>query len=158
MQGEKLGALQKQIMAEVVETPLMQRLGLRDGDLHGAAVAATLALRSGDLQKALKDFAYLVVLDPTNADFHAGLAEAALSLDEFFIALQSASVVVAAKPTSPDGYFLSARACLGMGEMGLALEDLAETERWAQKAGKPAITDAVQKLKAIIQEMEAAAP
>lgn len=156
MQGERLVALQKQILAEVVETPLMQRLGLKDGDLHGAAVAATFALQTGDFQKALKDFAYLVVLDPINPDFHAGLAEAALGLEEFSIALQSASVVVASKPTSPDGYFLSARACLGMGEFALALEDVAESERWAQTAGKPAILDAVQKLKAVIRDLEAA--
>lgn len=155
MQGERLVALQKQILAEVVETPLMHRLGLKDGDLHGAAVAATSALHSGDFQKAIKDFAYLVVLDPINPDFHAGLAEAALSLEEFTIALQSASVVVASKPTSPDGYFLSARACLGMGEFALALDDIAETERLAQTAGKSAILEATQKLKTVIRELEA---
>lgn len=154
MQGEHLAALQKQIMADLVETPLMHRLGLKDGDLYGAAVAATQALHAGDFQKALKDFAYLVILDPTNGDFHAGLAEAAIGIDEFDIALQSASVVVASKPASPDGYYLSARACMGMGEIGLALEDLDEAERHAQAAGRPAILEAAQKLKVILRDME----
>jgi hypothetical protein len=66
------------------------------------------------------------------------------------MALQSASVVVATRPTAPEGYFLSARACLGMEEPALALEDLAETERWAIKAGKPVYVAAAQKLRVLL--------
>ncbi|PLL11180.1 hypothetical protein C0V75_18035 [Tabrizicola sp. TH137] len=157
MKGEHFIALQRQILAEVVEQPLMQRMGLKDGDLYGAAVAATASLRSGDFDKALNAFAHLLLLDPVNPDFHAGLAEAALGVNDYAIALQSASVVVAANPSAPDGYFLSARACIGLKEPALALEDLAEAERLALKSGAAAIIDATRKLRALIRDAEPAA-
>lgn len=150
MQGKLTAAFQQQVKELMVDTPLLQRLGLQRNDLHGAAKAADAALQSGNLEQAFKSYAHLVMLDPTNADFHAGLAEVALDLGHFAMALQSASVVVATRPTAPEGYFLSARACIGMDEPTLALEDLAETERWAVKAGKPAYTAAAQKLRVMV--------
>lgn len=157
MKGEHIVALQQRVKAEIVETPLIQRLGLKDGDLYGAALAATNALQAGEVERALNSFAHLLLLDPTNPEFHAGFAEAALAMNEHAMALQSASVVVASRPNSPDGYFLSARACIGLGEPALALEDLAETEIWAQKAGKPGLVEAARKLRALIGEVRPAA-
>lgn len=150
MQGTLTAAFQKQIMETLVETPLYKRLGLQRNDLAGAARAADSALHGGNAEEAFRGFAHLVMLDPTNADYHAGLAEAALDLGNFDMALQSASVVVATRPTAPEGYFLSARACIGMEEPALALEDLAETERWAVKAGKPVYAAAAQKLRVLV--------
>jgi predicted Zn-dependent protease len=142
--------LQDQIKGDYLDNPPVKRLGLQPGDLYGAANAATAALHSGDRDTAFRAFAHLVLLDPANADFHAGLAEAALAMEGYELALQSASVVVASRPDAPDGYYLSARACLGMGEHGLALEDLAEVERHATKPGQQSFLAAAQKMRVAI--------
>ncbi len=145
-----VAAFQKRIRDEIVEKPLIERLGLKPGDLNGAANGAFAAMQAGDHASAFQGFAHLVMVDPTNADFHAGLAEAALELGHHALALQSASVIVATRGGEPEGYFLSARACLGLGEPALALEDLAQTEAMAQRAGKPAYAAAAQRMRSLI--------
>lgn len=155
MQGSLTATFQQEIKAALVDTPFHERLGLRREDLHGAALAADAAARSGNLDEAFRSFAHLVMLDPTNPDYHAGLAEVSLDLGNFAMALQSASVMVAARPTAPEGYFLSARACIGLEEPALALEDLAETERWAAQAGKSAYAAAAQRLRALLDGAKA---
>lgn len=143
-------ALQDQIKGDYLDNPPVRRLGLEPGDLYGAASAATAALQAGDRDTAFRLFAHLVLLDPANADFHAGLAEAALAMEGYELALQSASVVVATRPDAPDGYFLSARACMGLGEHDLALEDLADVERHATKPAQQPFVAAAQKMRLAI--------
>ena len=150
MQGKMVAAFQQRVRAEVVDKPLIERLGLKAGDLDGAAHGAFVAMQAGDLESAFKGFANLVLVDPTNAGYHAGLAEVALELGHHALALQSASVIVATRGAEPEGYFLSARACLGLGEPALALEDLTQTEAMARRSGKPAYAAAAQKLRALI--------
>lgn len=149
--GKLTAELTEQVRQQLVAVPLRDRLGLQDGDLFGAASAATEALRAGDLEAALKGFAHLVILDPMNADFHAGLAEAALALGHNELALQSASVIVAQRPASGEGYFLSARACFGLGETALALEDLLAAEAMARKSGQSAHVVAAQRMRAVVE-------
>lgn len=150
MQSKLTAALRADVKAELVDKSLAGRLGLAEADLYGAVQAAAEALQAGDLDRAFRGFAYLVVLDPTNPTYHIGLANVALGLEQFAIALQSASVVVASRPRSAEGYHLSARACLGMGEPALALEDLAEVERLAQEAGQAEWAVAAQKLRVLV--------
>lgn len=150
MPGSLTAQFQAEIKQALIDTPLFERLRLKRDDLHGAVRSAEASVQSGNLEAAFKSYAYLVMLDPTNADHHCGLAEVALDLGRFEMALQSASVVVAMRPASPEGYFLSARACIGMEEPALAREDLDETERWAAKSGKTAYAAAAHRLRLLV--------
>ena len=150
MPGSYTAEFQGEIKNALIDAPFGQRLGLSRNDLHGAVRSAEAAVQAGNLDEAFRNYAYLVMLDPTNAHYHCGLAEVALDTGRFEMALQSASVVVATRPSEPEGYFLSARACIGMAEPALGLDDLAETERWAAKAGKPAYYAAAQRLRVLV--------
>lgn len=157
MSASLIKDLQTQIKGDYLDNPPVQRLGLEPGDLFGAASAATAALHAGDKDTAFRSFAYLVLIDPANPDYHAGLAEAALAMEGYELALQSASIVVASRPASPDGYYLSARACIGLGEYGLALEDLAEMERHATGQGQQGFLAAAQRMRVAIAGHQAQA-
>ncbi len=145
-----MAALQAEVMELLVERPVVEKLGLKREDLYGAALASAEALQAGDHERAFNGFCHLVMLDPMNPAYHHGLAEVALELGHYPLALQSASVIVASTPRRPEGYFLSARACLGLGEPELALEDLGQVETLGREVGQPALVAAAQKLRVLI--------
>ncbi|WP_163850639.1 hypothetical protein [Pseudooceanicola aestuarii] len=122
-------------LTDLALNPIRDRLGLKDGDLKGAALAGKRALDQGQALEALNIFRTLVLLDPLAIDPQIGLAEAALAGGLNELAMQCASVVVAQAPRRAEGYLLSGRAAMAMGETDVAQEDLAEAQRHAEEAG-----------------------
>lgn len=136
------------IATELVENPLLARLGLEPSDLYGPMMQARNELLAGNAEGAFQKFARLVLVDPMNVEFQLGMGEAALALELPEIAMQSAALIITEAPDRPEGFLLSGRACLAMGEPALALEDLADAESRAQTAGNEAMARAVSQLAA----------
>ena len=110
----------------LVEQPIIDRLGLSEAHFHGVYTAAMERLASGDVDSAFRDLANLVLMAPMSMQFQLGLAQAALRAEVPELALQAAAAVIALAPNRPEGYLLSGQACLAMNERALAREDLAD--------------------------------
>jgi len=141
----------------LVEPTLADRLGLQRGDLDGAARGARADLMAGRSGEAMGKFARLVLIDPTNAAFHIGLAEASLAEGHGELAMQAAATVIVDRPDHPDGYLLSARAALALGDLAAAAEDLADADRFAQARGDSGALAAVRRLRAVLARKSGAA-
>jgi predicted Zn-dependent protease len=115
-----------EIQRNLVDNPLIERLGLSEEHFAPIYDRAMERLAAGDIEAAFRDMANLVLLSPTSVQFQLGLAQVALRADLPELAMQAAAVIVAQAPDRPEGFLLSGQACLAMGEPGLAREDLAD--------------------------------
>lgn len=133
----------------LAEGSILQRMGLQSGDLDPLGQIARNDLVAGNVDAALGGFARLVMVEPANADYQIGLAEAALAAGHAELAMHSAAVVIAERPRSPVGYFLSGRAALAMGEIEVAIEDLVDAARLAEATGDRSLASSAQQLIAL---------
>ncbi|WP_181705334.1 hypothetical protein [Chthonobacter rhizosphaerae] len=132
----------------IVDGGFGKMLGLEHAHLMiGLEIAIGLRMR-GALAEALRMHATLVLAAPTDVELQIGLAECALMVEAYEIALQAASVVVAVAPSDPRGYLLSGRACLGLDALEEAREDLADAVRFASAAGRADILAEARRLSA----------
>ncbi len=113
-------------MDELVDNPVIDRLGLKEEHFYGAVVQANDKLSKGDVEGAFQDYCKLVLISPESTTFQLGLAQTAIATGMLDLGLQAASAVVMMQPDKPEGYFQSGRACFMMKEFGLAAEDLKE--------------------------------
>ncbi len=123
-----------------------EALGLQPNDLRLGLDVAKNQLERGRPAEALKSYAMLVLCEPTNVDFQVGLANCALRLEEFHLALQAASAVVAMRPRDPRGYLLSGRACIGLSAPAEAREDLTDALAFAKAAGDATLAAEAERL------------
>lgn len=121
-------------------------LGLQPNDLRLGLDIAKSQLERGRPAEALKSYAMLVLCEPTNVDFQVGLANCALRIEEYHLALQAASAVVALRPRDPRGYLLSGRACIGLSAPAEAREDLTDAVTFAKAAGDDALAAEAERL------------
>ncbi len=121
-------------------------IGLTRDDLQVGLDVAKSHLRRGALADALKVYAAMVLCWPNEVDLQIGLANCALQLEEFHLALQAASVAVALAPRHPRGYYLSGRACLGLGLAAEAVEDLEDAVSFGREARDALVVEEARRL------------
>ncbi len=136
----------QQLNDALLSGALSKELGLGERELGLALGVANLKLRSGNPSKALQMYAMLVLCKPTNVDFQCALANCALQLQEYEVALQAASAVVAMAPADCRGYYFSGAACLGLGQFGDAKEDIVDAITFAENSPHQDIHAACLKL------------
>ncbi|MEL6840622.1 MAG: pathogenicity island protein [Pseudomonadota bacterium] len=130
----------------VLNGALAKELKLGDGELDVALAMANAQLKSGNLQKAMGTYAMLVLCRPLSVEYQCGLANCALQMQEYEIALQAASAVIGLAPRDCRGYYFSGAACLGLGHLNEAREDIADALRFAEDTQHHAFQEASQKL------------
>lgn len=108
---------------------LREQLGLDVDHLLPGLDIATARLRRRDGEDALRICAALVLCDPSEPRFHAGLATCALEIGVHAVALRAASAVIALTPASPLGYHLSGHAYAGLQDYDNAIADFTEALR-----------------------------
>ena len=114
------------VQQEMVEEPIMARLGLAEDHFHGVMVGASRKLAAGKPMEALQDYSNLVLISPLSVEFQIGLADSASQAGFPELAMQAAAFVIQNAPDRPEGYLLSGKACLAMGEPELAKEDFSD--------------------------------
>ncbi len=115
----------------VLHAAVSKELGLEPKDLEIGLEVARNKLNSGAPEEALRLYGALVLCDPVNVQFQIGLANCAIHVHEYHLALQAASVVIALDTQNPIGYFLSGSACMFLGHLDEAVEDLTDAARHA---------------------------
>lgn len=120
--------------AALLNGHIRDALGLASEDLAIGLEVARNLLQRGATAEALRVYAGLILCEPTNPTFQAGLANCALVAEEYHLALQAASAVIALAPRDPRGYLISGRACLGLGAFGEAGEDLRDAVTLGREA------------------------
>ncbi len=100
-------------------------IGFGRSELDIALATANQRLLSGDSKKALEIYAFLVFLQPLEVEYQCGLANCAIQLREYEIALYASSSIVGLAPLDCRGFYFSAAACLGLGLLDEAREDIA---------------------------------
>ena len=131
---------------------IRKELGLESIDLNAGLMIARNHLKRGAFLEAMRTYVALVLCEPTNAEFQIGLANCALQMEEYHLALQAASAVVAMAPRDPRGYFLSGRACLALGHHAEAAEDLQDAiDKGRQSQDAVIVNEATQ----ILQKLTA---
>jgi len=129
---------------------LAKELGIGEPERNLALAMANTKLTAGKAEKAFPDYAMLVLCRPWDVDLQCGLANCALQLKEYDVALQAASSIIALDPTDCRGYYFSAAACLGLGYNDEAKEDISDALRFAESSPHRAFYDASQKLNAYL--------
>ncbi|MEL7389107.1 MAG: hypothetical protein AAFN76_04935 [Pseudomonadota bacterium] len=130
---------------------LAKELGIGDPELNLALAMANAQLTAGNAKKAFPDYAMLVLCRPLDADLQCGLANCALLLQEYEVALQSASTIIALSPTDCRGYYFSAAACLGLGCTDEAKEDISDALRLAESSPHRNFYDACHDLNTYLE-------
>jgi Flp pilus assembly protein TadD len=125
---------------------IREDLGLDAEDLRLGLTVARNQLLRGAKQEALRTYVALVLCEPMNGDFQAGLANCAAQLGEHHLTLQAASALIALQPRDPRGYYLSGRACLALGHRAEAKEDLTDALSFARAAKEGEIAQEAEKL------------
>ncbi|MEJ1160519.1 tetratricopeptide repeat protein [Prosthecomicrobium sp. N25] len=138
---------------QLVEGLFRKELGLEPADLRYGLDIAKALIERGQLERAMRIYAALVLCDPVDPDYQVGLANCALVQGENHLALQAASAVIVIAPTDPRGWLLSGRACAGMAAYAEAAEDLAEAAALAGRSGESAIAAEAERLRRQIQAM-----
>ena len=108
-------------------------LGLRKEDLRAGLDVAKKQLMRGASREALRTYGFLVMCDPGDPDFQFGLANCALHVGEFYIALQAASAMIALHPEHARAYYVSGRALLAIGREDEAVEDLRKAKEFGKQ-------------------------
>jgi Flp pilus assembly protein TadD len=130
----------------VLAGAIREDLGLASEDLRFGLHVARNQLMRGAKQAALRTYAALVLCEPMNAEFQAGLANCASQLGDHHLALQAASAVIALDPRNALGYYLSGHACLALGHRDEAREDLLDAVSFGRAAKEAKIVVESEKL------------
>ncbi|MEM8797290.1 MAG: pathogenicity island protein [Pseudomonadota bacterium] len=123
-----------------------KRLGLGKNELETALAVANTRLNSGDPFKAFELYSMIVLCSPMEIEHQAGLANCALQIQEYTLALNAASAMVALAPKDERGYYFSAAACLGLEAYDEAFEDVVDAMSFAREAGNSEIYVAAERL------------
>lgn len=115
-----------EIQRQLVDHPIIDRLGLTEAHFSINFTRAMEKLEAGDVASAFRELGTLVLMAPTSVQFQLGLAQAALRAGIPELAMQAAAVIIGIEPDRPEGFLLSGQACLAMGEPALAREDLTD--------------------------------
>lgn len=134
----------------LINGALAKELGIGDPERNLALAMANAKLTAGKAEKALPDYAMLVLCRPFDVDLQCGLANCALQLREYDVALQAASSIIALAPHDCRGYYFSSAACLGLGHITEAKEDIADALRLADSTPHRDYYDACHKLNAFL--------
>ncbi len=126
-------------------------LGLTSEDLQLGLALARQRLMRGAKPEALRLYVALVLCEPMNAEFQSGLANCALELGDYHLALQAASVVIALEPSNCRGYFFSGRACLALGYRDEAKEDLSDAVEFGRAAKDSLVVTQGEKLLRLLE-------
>lgn len=118
-----------------LELEIGRKLGLEPTDLRAGLDVAKSLIERGAPHRAIRIYAALVIMEPKIADYQIGLANCALEMAEYYLAIQAASAAIVLDPSNPHPYFISGRACLAVGEMAAAAEDFSDAKRLAEEAG-----------------------
>lgn len=133
-------------------------LGLKSSDLQIGLTIAKGHMDRGAYSDALSIYAPLVLLEPATIDFQIGLANCALQMERFELALQTASVAVALAPRDPRGYFISGKSCLALGLHQEAREDLDDAVKFGIEARNAGLVESARKLLSALPSAQSAAP
>ena len=112
----------------VAQGAIRKALGLEPAELRLGLELARTQLQRGAVQEAFQTYVTLVLCDPSDTELQVGLANCALHIQEYNLALQAASVVVAFAPADPRGYYFSGRACFALGRRDEAKKDFVLAE------------------------------
>lgn len=137
----------------IVDAKIGERLGLETADLKVGLEVAKSFLDRGAPEKAMQIYVALVLCQPTVAEFQIGLANCALRMDEYYVAMQAASAVIAMEPANPRGYFLSGRACMALGLNDEAIEDFTEAAKFAKLSNDRLIIGEAERLLATLRNV-----
>lgn len=129
-----------------IEETIRVRLGLESIDLRIGLDVARAQLQKGNVNEAFRTYATLVLCDPFDPELQVGVANCALHIQEYALALQAASAVVALVPSDPRGYCLSAKACIGLGQPQEAHEDLTSALELAGSSKDASLKQEIQLL------------
>ncbi len=134
----------------ILEGALGKELGLGDRELGLALAVANMKLKSGNAEKALSMYAILVLCKPLDVEYQCGLANCAVQMQEYEMALQAASAIIGLAPRDCRGYYFSGAACLGLGKISEAREDVSDAMKFAENTADRAFLEASQKLNALL--------
>jgi Flp pilus assembly protein TadD len=135
-----------QAVTDIFNGKVASDLGLDAADLEVALEVANNQLKNGKAHEAVRMYAVLTVCSPREVKFHAGLANCAIQMQEYALALHAASAIVALEPSNPRGYYFSGAACLGLGHKEEAEEDLQDAMDFARKSSDSEIFSESMKL------------
>ncbi|SDR15015.1 tetratricopeptide repeat protein [Pseudovibrio sp. Tun.PSC04-5.I4] len=121
-------------------------LGLSKDDIKPGLVMAKGLMDAGRVEKAFEIYTGLVLLEPTNVDVQLGLANCAVQLQRYSLAIQAASVAMIMDPTSPRPYYFSGVACLALGHFDEAKEDLTDVLKLAKDRKDAEMLQSAKKL------------
>jgi Flp pilus assembly protein TadD len=130
----------------LMEKEIGRTLGLGPDDLRAGLDIARNLLDRGAPAKAMRIYAALVIVEPKVADYQIGLANCAIELSEYYVAVQAAAAAILLEPENPRAYFLSGRACLALGEYKEAREDLSDALALASRAGDSLVVREAERL------------
>ena len=139
-------------MRSFVSGQIGAELGLMSQDLEVGLEVARNLIRRGALAEAMQVYVGLVLCQPANQAFQIGLANCAIQLGEYHLALQSASVVIAQSPRDPRGYLLSGHACIGLGALAEAAVDLDEAISFGRAERNATIVEEARRLRQALPE------
>lgn len=146
MEKNEPKSTEQQLDELLLNGALANELGLGERELGLALAVANMKLKSGNAEKALALYAMLVLCRPLDVEYQCGLANCALQMQEYEIALQAASAIVGLAPSDCRGYYFSGAACLGLGQFSEAREDIADALMFAENSLHKDIYDAAHKL------------
>ncbi|WP_341367299.1 hypothetical protein [Yoonia sp. BS5-3] len=132
--------------ALLLDGAFAKELGLGTRELDTALAAANAKLQAGNHDKALSMYAMLVLCRPQNVNYQCALANCALKMQEYEMALQAASAAVALDPRDCRGYYLSGAACFGLGHLDEAREDIADALSFAEGSPHRDVLEASRRL------------
>jgi tetratricopeptide (TPR) repeat protein len=124
----------QELLRDYVSNGLFKELDIKRSDLRGLLNVAKRKLQEGNHFEAFQIYCGLVTIDPGNPKYHLGLANCAVIIEHYDLALYGAALVVAMRPQFPLGYLLCGQACLGLGSVSEAREYLETAMRLAEEA------------------------
>lgn len=130
----------------LLEAEIGRSLGLEPDDLRAGLDVAKNLIERGAPDRAMRIYAALVIVEPKVVDYQIGLANCAIEMGEYYLAIQAASAAIVLDPRNPRPYFLSGRACMAVGELPEAVEDLSDAKRLAEAAGEAEIAAEADRL------------
>lgn len=130
----------------VMACQIGRQLGLEPDDLRVGLDIAKNLLDRGAPDRAMRIYAALVLVEPKVLDYQVGLANCAIELGEYYVAIQAAAAAIVLDRTDPRGYFISGRACLAIGEYKEAGEDLTDARDLAVKRGDRMVAAEAERL------------
>ncbi len=148
--NDNLSNSQLDVTDFLVNGGIAKALDFGDAELSLVLAMANANLAAGKLDIALSNYAMLVVFRPLDVELQCGLANCAVQLQEFDMALEAATSIIALAPNDCRGYYFSALACFALGHKSEAKEDIVDALRLAEISPHREFYDACTKLHAYL--------